>query len=57
MTAKEFRNIAACAAARLREAARHRTVADTEWQPVVALQLLSCNAAQREIAANGFTFI
>jgi hypothetical protein len=57
MTAYQFRNLARCAAARLREAARVRDVADSEWRPVVQLLLLAASAGDREIAAHGFTIV
>jgi hypothetical protein len=57
MTAQDFNNLARCCRARLVAARSVRTVDDAEFTPVVQLLQLGCRAAEREIAANGFTYL
>jgi hypothetical protein len=57
MTGSDFRNVAACACARLQAARSVRTVADSEFDVVVSLYELAHTLYAREIAANGHTTI
>jgi hypothetical protein len=57
MTGSDFRNVAACAAARLQAARSFRTVADSEFDVVVSLYQLAHTLYAREIAANGCTVL
>ena len=54
MTAKQINHIAACAHQRAELAG---DISSDTWDAIISLRLLSWSAAEREIAANGFTYI
>jgi hypothetical protein len=54
MTAQQINHIAACA--RQRAELAGASSSDT-WEAIISLRLLAWSAAEREIAANGFTYI
>lgn len=54
MTPKDFNNLAVCARQRAELAGDSSSDA---WEAIIALRLLAWSVADREIAANGFTFI